>query len=323
MMAGDPRVLTQTRIGSSSQGRAKLADATRVGPVDLTVPDLDRAIGWYQDALGLRQHRREGDRAALGAGGEDLVVLHELPSARAAGRHAGLYHYALLYPTREELARAALRLAAGRVPIQGASDHGTHEAIYLADADGIGIELAWDRARELWPDLSGPSGYAAGPAPLDLDDLLGAVRGEEVTPHAGPGLRMGHVHLQVGDLEAATRFYRDGLGFEVVADLGSAVFVAAGGYHHHVGFNVWQGHGIQPAPGDAVGLRHWTLLVAGDDELEALRGRLAAIGAEVEERPDGLLARDPSRIAVLARVDAPGADGAGPGGAQAHGVASG
>jgi catechol 2,3-dioxygenase len=110
---------------------------------------------------------------------------------------------------------------------------------------------------------------------------------------------MGHVHLQVGDLEAATRFYRDGLGFGVMTDLGSAVFVSAGGYHHHVGFNVWQGPGAPPAPPDAVGLRHWTLMADGEAEIEAIRRRLIEIGAPLEDRADGLLATDPSGIAVL------------------------
>ena len=231
----------------------------------------------------------------MGAGGEDLVVLHEVPSARPAGRHAGLYHFALLFPTREELARAAVRLGAGRVPVDGASDHGTHEAIYLPDPDGNGIELAADRPREQWPDLR----YLSGPAPLDTASLLGSVRGEPLAPRAQEGLRMGHVHLHVGDLEAATRFYRDGLGFDVMTELaGSAVFVAAGGYHHHVAFNVWRGPGVPAAPQDAVGLRHWTLALGGADELRGVRERLVAVGAPVKERDGELLSRDPSGIAV-------------------------
>ena len=115
----------------------------------------------------------------MGVGEEDLLVLYEEPEARRAGRHAGLYHYALLYPSREELAHAALRLAATKTPIQGASDHGTHEAIYLPDPDGNGIELAADRPREAWPR---PLEYAGGPHPLDLDGLLAAVAGEKPRP---------------------------------------------------------------------------------------------------------------------------------------------
>jgi catechol 2,3-dioxygenase len=277
---------------------AALADATRLGEVHLTVTDLDRSLAFYEQAIGLEVHRRDGAVAALGAGAEDLVVLHEDPAAKPPGRHGGLYHVALLYPTREELARVAIRLAVTRVPIQGASNHGTHEAIYLPDPDGNGLELAADFPREQWPDISGPEGYGGGPAPLDLDALLRTIAGEDLTEHAAPGLTVGHVHLHVGDLDASTRFYRDGLGFAVMTDLGTAVFVSAGGYHHHVGFNVWRGRGVPPVPADAVGLRHWTLVVADADELAAVRARLEAIGAPVEEREDGVVARDPSGTAV-------------------------
>jgi catechol 2,3-dioxygenase len=284
-----------------STSGALLADATRLGAVELTVTSLDRSIAFYQDAIGLRLHRREDPVAALGAGGEDVLVLHEDGAARPAGRHAGLYHYALLFPSREELARVVLRVAQARVPVDGASNHGTHEAIYLPDPDGIGIELAADFPRSQWPDVKGAGGYAAGPAPLDVDALLATVAGEPLPRHAERDLRIGHVHLHVSDTETATRFYRDGLGFEVVMDLGSAVFVSAGGYHHHVAYNLWRGRGVGPAPADAVGLRHWTLELAGAEELAAARARLEVLGVEIDERPEGLLARDPSGIAVLLR----------------------
>src|SRR4051812_27796295 len=291
--------MDQTTAAPRSTSGAALADATRLGAVHLTVTDLGRSLAYYQDAIGFTVHRRDGAIAALGAGAQDLVVLHEDAAARPAGRHAGLYHVALLYPSREELARVALRLAVTRVPIQGASNHGTHEAIYLPDPDGNGLELAADFPREQWPDISGPEGYGGGPAPLDLDGLLATVAGEDATPHAGPGLTVGHVHLHVGDLAAATAFYRDGLGFEVMTDLGSAVFLSAGGYHHHVGVNVWRGLGVPAAPADAVGLRHWTLVVDGAGELAAVRERLVAAGAPVEPRDGGFLTRDPSGTAVL------------------------
>src|SRR4051812_23701009 len=256
-----------------------LPDTLRLGPVDLTVADLDRAVAWYQRALGLRVHSHEATTATLGDGSETVVILHEDPSARPAGRHAGLYHFALLYPTREELARAAVRLSVTQTPIEGASDHRTHEAIYLPDADGNGIELAADRPRDQWPrDL----GYANGPAPLDFRALLGTVEGEEPTAQVEPGLRMGHLHLHVGDIEQGLAFYRDTLGFEVQANLGSAAFVSAGGYHHHLGFNVWRGHGVGPAPEHTVGLRHWTVELPRP-ELDALRARLG----DVETFQDG------------------------------------
>jgi catechol 2,3-dioxygenase len=276
---------------------AALPATLRLGPVHLVVTDLGRSVGWYESALGLRLHGREDGVAALGAGEDDVVVLHERPGARRAGRHSGLYHYALLYPSRRELARAALRLSAARTPVQGASDHRTHEAIYLPDPDGNGIELAADRPREAWPaDL----GYAAGPEPLDFDALLGTLDGERVPPEqVEPGLRVGHLHLHVGDLARALAFYRDLVGFEEQARLGSsAAFVSAGGYHHHLGLNTWQGHGAPPVPDDVAGLHHWTVVLDDAAQVATVRARLEAGGAPVEDRDGGFVVRDPWNMAL-------------------------
>src|SRR5215217_1591462 len=201
----------------------------RLGPVALTVSDLDRSVGFYQDALGLQMARHDGAVAALGAGAEDLVVLHEQPGARRAGRHAGLYHYALLYPDRTELARALARLAATRTPIDGAADHGVSEAIYLSDPDGNGIELYADRPRAAWPPPSAGERIGMFTRALDVHGLLGTVMDTALPRHAGAGLRMGHVHLHVGDLEAARPFYVGVLGFEQMTTYPGALFLAAGG----------------------------------------------------------------------------------------------
>jgi catechol 2,3-dioxygenase len=301
---------------------APLPAVTRLGPVELTVSDLERAVAFYTDALGLRVHRDERDlevcgpdgetgRAALGAGGEDLLVLFANPSAVRAGRHAGLYHVALLYSTRAELARAAVRLALTRTPIQGASDHGTHEAIYLADPDGNGLELAADRPREQWPDIGDPNLFAGGPQPLDLDGLVALVAEQPPTARAEPGLGVGHVHLHVGDTAVALRFYTEVVGFETVIDLGpQAAFVAAGGYHHHLAFNTWRGRGVGPAPADAVGLRHWTVYLPSEADVRTVRERIerAGVGYERavvdgERRESGLLVRDPAGNAVAIAAD--------------------
>src|SRR5919109_516835 len=186
----------------------------RVGPVHITVSDLDRSVPFYEDSIGLSVRQRENGTAVMGAGDSDLVFLVEEPGARPAGRHAGLYHYALLQPSREELARAAQRLLVTRTPLSGASDHGISEAIYLADPDGNGIELAADRGRERWGDLSDPT--TIGPRPLDMPHLLSTVADEEPRPAADPGLVVGHVHLHVGDVERGLAFYRDVIGFEVM-----------------------------------------------------------------------------------------------------------
>src|SRR5215207_7628239 len=157
------------------------------------------------------------------------------------------------------MAHAALRLAETQPPIQGASDHGTHEAIYLPDPDGNGIELAADRPRKLWPR---PLEYTGGPHPLDLDGLLAAIADDEPRGKAGPGLIVGHVHLHVGDLERGLAFYRNVLGFELMTFMpGQAAFVSASGYHHHLGFNIWRGEGVPPVPEGRVGLRHWTVVL--------------------------------------------------------------
>ncbi|MCW3041802.1 MAG: Glyoxalase/bleomycin resistance protein/dioxygenase [Solirubrobacterales bacterium] len=281
----------------------------RLGPVELIVTQLDRAVTWYTTALGLRVHRHEATVAELGDGDVASVVLHEDPVARPAGRTAGLYHVALLHPDRAELARAALRLSAVRVPIQGASDHGTHEAIYLADPDGNGIELAADRPRAQWPTPEEEFG-GGGPRPLDFDALLGVVAGEAPAARIRRGLRVGHVHLHVGSVAEGLAFYRDVLGMEVWGQMPTAAFVSAGGYHHHLAFNVWRGAGVPAAPAHTVGLHHWTIELPGAAEVEAVRARMRAAGVALEELAGGGFAvRDPWDIAVHV-VDAPAPAGA-------------
>jgi catechol 2,3-dioxygenase len=285
--------------GPAAAGLSTLPATLRLGPVALTVTDLDRSVAWYQSALGLHLHRRDpdGGTAALGDGDEDVLILHEDRAAGRPRRHAGLYHYALLLPTREELARAALRLAATRTPIQGASDHGTHEAIYLPDPDGNGIELAADRPRDQWPtpeeEFSG-----GGPRPLDFDALLATVAGEEPSPQVRPGLRMGHVHLHVSDIAEGLAFYRDLVGFEVWAQMPSAAFVSAGGYHHHLGFNTWRGEGVGPQPAGIVGLRRWTIVLERDEEVAEVRARLGAAGVATEDVAGGFAVTDPFGMTV-------------------------
>jgi catechol 2,3-dioxygenase len=286
---------TETSPGGPTA--AVLPDELRLGPVHLTVGDLDRSSEWYERSLGLRLHRRTDDVAELGDGAETSVVIHLDPEARRAGRHAGLYHYALLYPSREELARAALRLMETRTPIQGMSDHGTHEAIYLPDADGIGIELAADREFDVWPSFE-EEFARGGPQPLDFESLIRAVGPEPPPPKAGEGLQVGHVHLHVGDIDEAIAFYGDVLGFELKANVGSAAFLAAGGYHHHVGVNVWKGEGVGPSPPHTAGLVHWTVVLPSEADVDEVRSRVGAAGTDVEPVEGGFRVRDPWEMAV-------------------------
>jgi catechol 2,3-dioxygenase len=276
--------LIQTPQTSASPA---LPSTLRLGAVHLTVVDLDRSVAWYQRSLGLRVQHHDNVRAGLGDGQETVVVLHEDAAARRASGYAGLYHYALLLPTREALARAAVRLAGTRTPIQGASDHRTHEAIYLADADGNGIELAWDRDRELWPATPGR------PAPLDFDSLLATVNGGPVGGVVGEGLRVGHLHLHVGDIKSGLGFYRDTIGFELKGDWGTAAFVSAGGYHHHLAFNVWNGRDVHGSPPHTVGLRRWTVELPAAADVADLRERVERGGHPVTALDGGFEVRDP------------------------------
>ena len=283
-------------ISTDDGGAAVLPATLALGPVHLVVTDLERSVEWYRRALGLQVGARDDRSAELGDGSDVIVVLEEDTEAVRAGRHAGLYHYALLYPTRKALAHAALRLVATRTPVQGASDHRTHEAIYLPDPDGNGIELAADRPREQWPknlDFSG------GPHPLDVDDLLSTARGEETSLQVDEGVRIGHVHLHVGAIDRALAFYRDLIGFEEQMNLGSAAFVSVGGYHHHLGLNTWRGDAVGPVPDHAVGLHHWTVQLPRPEDVDHVRARLEAADVHVSERAGGFLVHDPWRIALL------------------------
>ena len=282
----------------TSQPPATLPPSLRLGAVHLTVSDLDRSVAYYQDAIGLRVHGRDDGRAALGAGAEDLLVLVEDPDARRGGRHAGLYHFALLHPSREELARALKRLAVGRTAVDGAADHGVSEALYLSDPDGNGIELYADRPRQAWPAPDPGARVGMFTAALDVQELLHVVADEDVQAQAGEGLVVGHVHLHVSDLAAARAFYVDRVGFESMAAMRSAVFVSAGGYHHHLGFNTWRGQGVPPAPEHAVGLRHWTVVLDDPAVVQGVRARLEGAGAAPEPVPGGLQVRDPAGNAV-------------------------
>lgn len=284
-----------------------LPDALRLGTVDLTVTALDRAVAWYQEAAGVRQLHRADPVAVLGtANGTELLRLHEDAGARPAGRHAGLFHVALLYPSMLELSRTARRLAAARLPIVGASDHGVSEALYLRDPDGNGVELYADRPRASWP-APARDGERVGmfTAALDVPALLAHSDADTaVHRHAADGLLVGHVHVHVGDVGAAVAFYRDLVGFELMTTYPGAAFLAAGGYHHHLAVNTWAGEGVGPAPERTVGLRAWTVVLPTAADVAAVRGRAAAAGAPVGDDAGDVVLRDPWGIALRLRAAA-------------------
>jgi len=275
-----------------------------IGKVELYVADLDRALHFYQGALGFQLQGRQDGTAALGAvGGSPLVVLNARPGARPAPKATGLYHFAVLLPNRKALARLLYQLANLESEVlQGAADHGVSEALYLADPDGNGIEVYVDRRRSEWPrdDLGR---LQMGTEELNIDDLLMELKGSNLNaPWEGlpEGTTVGHIHLKVSDLSSTERFYRDVLGFDLVQRYGSgALFFSAGGYHHHIGANTWTGVGAPPPPADAAGLRWFELLLPDLNSYNALMGRLEAAGIASEAVEGGLLVRDPSQNTIL------------------------
>ncbi len=269
-----------------------------MGAVELTVADLDRTLDYWQREIGLRVLERGDGRASLGTDTELLRFVEE-PGAQPDTGHTGLYHVALLVPDRPSLARWLAHAARDRVQLTGLSDHAVSEAIYLRDPDHHGIEIYADRPRALW---DGKVGELLTTFPLDVDDLLGELDDTVAEPFGGlpDGTIVGHAHLRVADVDSTVAFYRDVLGFPLMAELRSmAAFHGAGGYHHHIGANSWESAGASPAPPGTATLRHASILVPDRAELDRVVGRVADAGQNPESCDDGVLVRDPSGNALL------------------------
>lgn len=260
--------------------------------VALAVSDLDRSASFYERALGLALLEREEHRVELGteARGATLVLSDIEEPTPVPVASPGLYHVAWLHPSRAALASTIRRVAASGWRFEGVADHGVSEALYLSDPDGLGIEIYADRPRELWARPAEGGGVAMVSLPLDLDGLLAQAPGEP-SATIDPGTVIGHIHLKVSDVPRAESFYTGALGFEPQAHLPHAAFVAAGGYHHHVGMNSWQSHGAEPAPDTAPGLRGVEFRLSGMAALEDLRHTLdgARLGAAAAQERDGAL----------------------------------
>jgi catechol 2,3-dioxygenase len=274
---------------------------TTVGPVHLTVSDLKNSEAFYREVLGFKPLPRTGEPLALSADGRTtLLELRESKQAPARPRRStGLYHFAVLMPSRLDLARSMRRLAEAQYPIQGGTDHLVSEALYLADPDDNGIELYRDRPRDSWTLPNGD--IRMDSQPLDYDGIFAELK-EDGRPWDGlaAGTRIGHVHLNVADLDATEKFYHGVLGFNItVRRSHGALFVSAGGYHHHLGLNIWNGAGAPPPGRDALGLRYYDIQLPDMAELEKTAGRLQAAGLPFEEMDEGYLVRDPSDNGVL------------------------
>lgn len=275
---------------------------TKIGAVYLTVSDFGRSLPYYQHNIGLKLHRQEGDMAYLGAGGRDLLALRELPSAIHPHRTTGLYHFAILVPSRLELALTLKHLVDTETRIGGASDHLVSEALYLSDPDGNGIEIYRDRPRQEWPLVNGQ--IEMDTIAFDVESVLGELHGRD---HTWAGLHadttIGHIHLHVSHLSEAEAFYTQVLGFDLVTRYGpSAAFVSAGGYHHHIGLNTWAGVGAPPPPSGSVGLNWYEILLPDEEALMATAVRLQNAHIPTEQRADGLFLRDPAQNGILLRT---------------------
>ncbi len=266
--------------------------SARIGVVSLTVADLARSLSFYRSVLGLRaDHAANGGALLVAQGDTPLLHLVEHPGAQPKpARATGLYHFAILLPGRADLARWLRHVLESGWPLQGWSDHGVSEAIYLADADGNGIEIYRDRPRAEWPVMNGELQMVTDP--LDAQNLLALVDGAEPWQAMPAGTTMGHVHLHVRQIAEAQDFYCGVLGFDLMQRYGpSALFVSAGGYHHHIGLNTWAGVGAPPAPAGSAGLRYFTVVVPDADEVAA---RVQEAGIAVAPQADGWYLHDPS-----------------------------
>jgi catechol 2,3-dioxygenase len=275
---------------------SRLHPAVDVGSVTLKVADLQRSVAFYRDVIGLQKLAEADSRAVMGAGERPIVALEYVPGARPQPPNTtGLYHAAILFPDRRSLAVKMAQIINQNFRF-GQADHLVSEAFYLNDPDGNGLELYRDRPRSEWRWDEQAVRMAIDP--IDMEDFFGEIKPGDSSlkdPAAPSGTKLGHVHLRVASIEKARDFYVELLGFDVTASMPGALFVSAGGYHHHLGLNVWQSRNGSPAPEDSAGLREFSLFLPDLAELEQLADRLASAGVPVERDGDSAVVYDPFR----------------------------
>ncbi len=271
----------------------RLPAETHIGRVRLQVSDLERSLEYYKSVIGMRELGRTASSAELGAQGDErvLIELDEMKSARAVPRRGllGLYHFAILLPERGALG-AFLQHLSEIGAYAGMSDHLVSEALYLTDPDGLGIEVYADRARSTWNALNDQIVMATNS--LDVQNLIAAANGKKWEGMPA-GTVIGHVHLYVGDIGAAENFYHSGLGFDkIVWSYPGALFMSAGGYHHHLGVNTWAQGAPNATDADAR-LLDWELVLPNSTSAEEAAGALEKAGYSIERSGDVVRARDP------------------------------
>ncbi|MDO6847619.1 VOC family protein [Priestia megaterium] len=265
-----------------------------VGKVNLKVENLERSLAFYQQIIGFKLLGRKENKALLTADGRTALLSIEQPENVTAKqpRTTGLYHFALLLPTRSDLGSILQHLLNSGYPLQGASDHLVSEALYLADPDGNGIEIYRDRPSSTWEWNEGEVAMAT--KPLDAEAILAEGNGKPWTGLPSATL-MGHIHLHVSELGQTENFYRNGLGFEVVSNYhNQALFISTGRYHHHIGLNVWNGIGAPSPLESSVGLESFTLVFPAEEAREQAINKLREIGAAVSKENQDFITKDPS-----------------------------
>lgn len=269
----------------------RLSSHTSIGLVHLYVSNMERSLTFYRDVLKFKVIKEEGSIALLGnESNTPLFALEEKEYALPKQRNrTGLYHFAILVSNREQLASVLRHALHKGYPIQGGADHHFSEAIYMSDPDGNGLEIYYDRPKEVWRDANGNLPFVSNP--FDGEALL-----QEAKEWQGfsDETVMGHIHLHVADLEEAKRFYVDGFGFEVtISERNGALFVAAGGYHHHVGLNIWQGEGVPPQLSNSIGLKYFTVILENAEQKEKVYSSLQSVGAVPVYKAGILQVEDP------------------------------
>ena len=263
----------------------------RIGAVRLKVRDLEIVSAFYQSVLGLGPLETGERRVLLGIGATPLLELVGDPAlAPHDPKQAGLFHTAFLMPSRADLARWLVHARATRASVHGASDHIVSEAIYLADPEDNGIEVYADRPVASWRSDSGEIRMSTDP--LDVPDLLQSAEGTQWSGFPAGG-SVGHVHLQVGDTEAADGFYRDVLGLDIAACYPGASFYGSGGYHHQLAGNVWNSRRAGPRPEGIAGLDTVEIVARDATTLDAIAGRAEAAGIPADRTGGALTLRDP------------------------------
>ena len=276
-----------------------LHPAVEVGTVTFKVANLARSLKFYTQVIGLEVFKQDEHSAVLGAGDRPILLLEEVPGATRLARNVtGLYHAAILFPTRHALAVKIRQLVSLSYPF-GYGDHLVSEAFYLDDPDANGLELYWDRPRSTWKWINGQVQMASDP--VDMESLFGELLPNDPAlnnPAVPAGTKLGHMHLRIGNVGKARAFYQGVLGFDLVVQMPTALFLSAGGYHHHLGMNVWESNGGKPTPENSAGLREFSISLPDQAEFDRLVAQIEAAGIAVERAGESALVLDPFQTRI-------------------------